>query len=99
MSADTRACPTAFALRNFDRNDAIEGNFTNETAAVLKAIKLRKADGQVRGLVGLDAAGNAWTVELAGHGHLHATKAKPSHYRLIERIGKPARRAHLTLVK
>jgi hypothetical protein len=95
MPADTRACPTAFALRNFDAADAIEGSFGCPTSAMLKAIKLRKRDGQVRDVVGLDAAGQAWTIELAGYGH--TTRAKPNAYRLVARI--PARRAHLTLVK
>lgn len=80
-------CPVAFALVNLDRANTIEtGRFGCGTSAMIRAIKMRKSDGQLRDVVGLDATGAAWTIELAPAGDLHTTKQVPSMYRLIKRV-------------
>lgn len=80
-------CPVAFALVNLDRANRIEaGRFGCGTSAMLKAIKMRKADGQLRDVVGLDATGAAWTIALAPAGEMHTTTAMPNLYRLVKRV-------------
>lgn len=87
MPAARTACPVAFALVNLDRANMIEtGRFGCSTSAMIRAILLRKGDGQLRDVVGLDASGAAWTIEFAPAGDRHATTAKPSLYRLVSRV-------------
>jgi hypothetical protein len=77
--------PHAFALLNLDAGSVLErGRFRDATAAALKAIKLRKADRQVREVVGIDAAGHPCRIEL---GSTQATRENSTGYRIVGRIG------------
>lgn len=85
--------PTAFALRNLDAagKPVERTRFRSAHAATMKAIELRTGsrattragDGQVRQVVGLDAAGPAWTIVL---GDLHVIAANRTGWVLGARI-------------
>jgi hypothetical protein len=78
--------PHAFALRHLDDRQSCSsaGASRDATAAALKAIKLRKADRQVREVVGIDAAGHPCRIEL---GSTQATRENSTGYRIVGRIG------------
>ena len=87
-------CPVAFALRNLDAagKPVEKARFSDGSRAQMKAIKLRKQDGQVRDVVGIDRDGNAWTIELGTQ--FTITRERNTPYVLTRRItpAKPALR-------
>jgi hypothetical protein len=57
--------PRSFALVDLDSGCALErSRFKDATAAAMKAIKMRKQDGRVREVVGIDAAGHPCRIEI-----------------------------------
>jgi len=83
--------PRSFALVDLDSECALErSRFKDATAAAMKAIKLRKQDGRVREVVGIDAAGHPCRIEL---GSTRMTRENMTGYVLAGRIGTRSRAA------